>query len=146
MIEEIVAAGAEARVFIQTYNLEDARTVQRLHPELMISTSIREEADLHALEAAGVNLDRVIGHTGSREPEDPSLYRVLRDRGMYTMVGTLGEMDREAAAGNPELYPTLVRNGATIISTDRPVEASEAMESLLEPGPSVSRRISDSPH
>lgn len=134
MVDEIVAAGAEARVFIQTYSLDDARTVHRIHPGLVISTSIRKETDLEALERAGVELSQVIAHTGSREPEDPSLYRVLREHGMYTMVGTLGDMDREAAAGNPGLYPTLIRNGATIISTDRPVEASQAIEPVVDPG------------
>ena len=136
-IEEIVAAGAEARVFIQTYNLEDALRVHTLHPGLMMSTSIRTAADVAALQEAGIPLGNVIAHPGSREPEDPALYHLLRQEGMYTMVGTLGAMDREAAAGNPDVYRALLRNGATIISTDRPVEAAEAIQGMLPSGGGV---------
>ncbi len=133
-IEEIVAAGAEARVFIETYNLDDALLVHTLHPVLMMSTSIRTAADVTALQDAGIPLENVIAHTGSREPEDPALYDLLREHGMYTMVGTLGSMDREAEAGNPDVYRALLRNGATIISTDRPVEAAEAIRAMVGPG------------
>jgi len=133
MIDEIVIAGAEARVFIQTYNLEDALSVHRAHPGLMMSTSLRNLDDLAALEASGIPLENVIAHTGSREPEDPALYDHLRERRMYTMVGTLGGMDREAAAGNPGIYRSLLANGATIISTDRPVEVAQAIAGMLDP-------------
>lgn len=127
MVREIVAAGAEARVFIQTYNLEDALTVHALHPGLMLSTSIRTPEELDRIVESGLPLERIIAHTGSREPEDAALYDLLAARGRYTMVGTLGAMDREAAAGDPGLYRTLVRNGATILSTNRPVEVGEAL-------------------
>lgn len=133
VIKEIVAAGAESRVFIETYNLKDALLVHRLHPGLMMSTTVKRAEDLAALREAGVSLRNLIAHTGSQEPEDHALYGVLRDAGMYTMVGALGRMDREAAAGNADIYPALLRNGATIISTDRPVEAAAAIASLVDP-------------
>ncbi len=132
VIREIVAAGAESRVFIQTYNVTDALTVYRLHPQLMMSTSIKSADDLAALRKAGVPLENVIAHTGSQEPEDPALYDLLRDARTFTMVGTLGRMDRDAAAGNDGIYRALLRNGATIISTDRPTAAAAAIRGMID--------------
>lgn len=127
MINEIADADAEAFVFIQTYNLEDAERVHALNPDLMLSTLLRSPDELEQLIASPVPLNRVIAHTGSREPEDHALYEQLAAHDRYVMVGTLGELDAQAEAEGPHVYQTIVENGASIISTDRPIEAAEAL-------------------
>jgi glycerophosphoryl diester phosphodiesterase len=127
MIKEITDASAEAFVFIQTYNLEDAQRVHTLNHHLMLSTLIRTPAELEQLVASPVPLNRVVAHTGSREPQDHVLYKQLAGYERYVMVGTLGELDARAEAEGPHVYQTILENGASIISTDRPIEAAQAI-------------------
>lgn len=127
MIEELVDANATSFVFVQTYNLEDAERVHDLNSELMLSTLIRTPNELEQFIASPVPLNRMIAHTGSREPDDHALYEQLRARNRYVMVGTLGDIDEQAVVEGGHVYQTIVQNGASILSTDRPIEAAEAI-------------------
>jgi len=127
MINEITYASAEAFVFIQTYNLENAQRVHTLNPDLMLSTLIRTPGELEQLVTSPVPMNRVVAHTGSREPQDHALYEQLAGHARYVMVGTLGELDALAEAEGSHVYQTILENGASIISTDRPIEVAKAM-------------------
>ena len=132
VVAAVRAARAEARVVIIVYNEADAVEVARLAPELMMSVSADRAGEIATLMARGVRADRMLGFTGTREP-DRTLLNELRRVGVEPIVGTLGPAatrldERYLADGNGSEYAELIRGGAAIIATDRPVEALAALK------------------
>ncbi|GAA4455412.1 hypothetical protein GCM10023189_23180 [Nibrella saemangeumensis] len=110
-----------------TYNAIDAAKVYRLDPSLMISVNVRNRADYERLRELGVSDRNMIAFIGTREA-DPELYRFLHDKGIACILGTLGNLDKQAVAKGDYVYREFVRNGADILSTDRPLEVLKAVE------------------
>lgn len=130
VVEAVRGAGAEERVLIITYNLDDAIEVHRLDPRLMISVGIESQADVRTLEAAGIDLSRVLAWTGTREP-DAALNVALRQRGIEVLFGTLGgadSWDRRFAREGDIGYAAFAETGVDLIATDRPLEAFAAID------------------
>jgi len=127
LIEEY---SAENYAAVITYNVQDAQRVHRLNPELMLSVTIRQESDLADLQEAGIPVDRMVAFTGTSEAS-PQLYQQLHALDILCILGTLGRLDKQAAAEGEELYRQAIRNGVDILATDRPVEAAHAIRKLV---------------
>ena len=131
VVEAVRRAGAQSRVIVIVYSIEDAALVHRLDPTLMLSVSIDDRADVEALLAQGVDLSRVIAFTGIRAP-DPALYAALADYGIEVIFGTLGGADsfdtRFAASGDDSGYVDLQRQGVQIIATQRAAAAFDVLD------------------
>ena len=67
----------------------------------------------------------MIAFTGTSEPS-PDLYKMLHENGIQCILGTLGNLDKSANAKGDQLYNKFILNGADILATDRPLEASKA--------------------
>ncbi len=117
----------ENRAAIITYNAQDALTVHRLNPRLVISANMRNLEELERTLATGIPPKNLIAFVGTREP-DPALYERLRDLGIPAILGTLGNLDNMAIARGDHLYKQFVERGASILATDRPVEAYRALK------------------
>lgn len=128
--ERVVAAvrNADAADYaaVITYNATDALRLHRLAPELVISVNIRNRADYDRLRDGGIPDAKMVAFIGTREA-DPDLYRFLHERGIASILGTLGNLDRQAAARGDSVYRAFVRNGADVLSTDRPLEAHQVL-------------------
>ncbi len=128
--EKVVAAvrraGAADYAAVITYNATDAIRLHRLAPELVISVNIRTRADYERLREGGIPDDRMLAFVGTREAA-PELYRFLHEKNIACILGTLGNLDKQAAAKGDSTYRTFVRNGADILSTDRPLEAGKTV-------------------
>jgi len=138
VVDAVRAARAEDRAAIIVYNVRDATEVARLAPELMISVDTDRMGDAAVLEARGVRADRMLGFTGIAAP-DRALFAELRTKGIEPIFGTLGSRDRRLderymADGNGSEYADLVRDGAAIIATDRPVDALSALKQARRDG------------
>lgn len=140
-LEEVAAAvreaGAENSVLIITYSRADAARLQALAPELHLSASVRTQRDLAALRAAGVDLRRVMGWTGTEAP-DEGVFETLRAAGVEPSFGSLGPPgrrldDRYAAEGGAG-WVQLWRAGAAVVASDRPIEAFRAIDAADGPG------------
>jgi glycerophosphoryl diester phosphodiesterase len=131
VVEAVRRAGAQNRVIVIVYSIEDAALAHRLDPSLMLSVSIDDAADIEALRALGVDLSRVIAFTGTRQA-DPALYRMLAEAEIEVIFGTLGgaqSFDAQfAAAGDDSGYVGLQRQGVQIIATQRALAAFEALD------------------
>jgi len=130
VVNAVKTAGMENRALIVTYTLDDAKTVHALDPRLMISVTMEKPEDLAAARAA-LPLDRMLGWTGTRDPQ-ASLFAALRNAGVEPIVGTLGRPgvrldDVFLADGNPSEYVDLVRSGAVMIASDAAVAAQRAI-------------------
>ncbi len=129
IVEEVRETKSETHAALITYSFEAAKKLNRMAPELMLSVTIRNEEEIQRLEEAGIPWNRVIAFTGVAE-RTPEFNRALHDKGVFTILGVLGNLDKSAAARGDELYATFVQNGADILATDRPIEAAKAIQTL----------------
>lgn len=120
--EKIIAAirktKSETNAIVITYNANQAAKVHELAPDLMISATVKSPEDLERLNKMGVPNDKIIAFVGVSEPSK-SLYDHLHAKGISTILGTMGNLDRSARANNNKaVYSNLVANGADVLSTD----------------------------
>jgi len=107
---------------IITYNVQDAAKVHRLDSEVMISVTIRNTEEYQRHHDLGIPDNRMIAFVGTREP-NAELCRFLHEKGIRCILGTLGNLDKMAAARGDQVYKEFVKQGADIMSSDRPLEA-----------------------
>lgn len=129
IIEAVRAAGAEGNAVMISYSDEEAAAIAKLAPELMMTASARGDRDLAALEALGVDRTRIIGWTGTREPDPPAFERLVAE-GVEPAFGTLGRKgerldDQYWQDGDGTEYQRLVDDGVVLISTDEPVRVAD---------------------
>ncbi len=113
---------------IITYRIQDAKLVHDLDEEVMISVSAGNNGALEQIEKADLPAHKLLGFVGTRQPE-LAHYEKLKEKGIKTILGTLGNLDKSAVAkGDDSVYLTYIENGANIIATDRPLEVAKALE------------------
>lgn len=127
---EIRRQNAEDRVILIAYSLGSARKLHRLLPDAMISLSLESQSELNRAVAEGLPTNRLLGFTGTEAPRQ-RLFRILNDRNVEVIFGTLGRgdsIDHEIArSGAEERYADIAEQGVDIIATDRPLEAYAAL-------------------
>lgn len=127
VVEHVRKTKTENNVAIITYNAKDAALVNRLAPELMISVTIRNEAEYNQLHELDIPDNRMVAFVGVKAPES-ALYTFLHAKGIATILGTLGNLDKQAAAKGDMLYKEWTTAGADMLSTDRPLEVVRALK------------------
>ncbi|GAB4419966.1 MAG: hypothetical protein OHK0039_32960 [Bacteroidia bacterium] len=127
VIDAVRAADAADHVVVITYSLEDALRVHALAPDLVLSVSISSDSLLQRYLASPLPPAQMLAFTGTRLG-DAAHYRALRAAGIVPMLGSLGRIDREAAAQGTAVYDTALARGVGILATDRPVEAAAAVQ------------------
>lgn len=122
----------EDYVVVITYNVNDALSVHRLNKDLMISVSIRNEEEWRRMQTSGIPYDRMVAFTGTRlSPK--SLFETLHAENIPAILGTLGNLDQQAAAqGDSRTYAKFLDLGVDILATDRPLEAGKVTEAYKE--------------
>ncbi|MDB5021559.1 MAG: glycerophosphodiester phosphodiesterase [Pedobacter sp.] len=119
---------SESNSIVITYNANQAAEVHKLAPELMISASVRGKEDLERLNRMEVPNDRIVAFVGVSAPEK-SVYQYLHSQGISCILGTMGNLDKSAAANpNRKVYYNLVANGADILSSDSLAQAGNELD------------------
>lgn len=131
VIEAVRRCKAETYSIIITYNANQAKEVHELAPDLMISVSASSQEAYDRLKSVGVPDDRMVAFVGVREP-DSTYYTMLHDRKIMCILGTMGNLDRQAEAKGDKVYYDLISRGADILSTDRPVEAGKQLKIYID--------------
>ena len=122
---------AVAYAAIITYRIQDAELVHSLNADLMISVSAGDSGALEQINKSGIPVKNILGFVGTREP-DSTHYSKLKELGIKTILGTLGNLDKSAIAkDNDQIYLNYIRNGADIIATDRPLEVAKVLNSTI---------------
>jgi glycerophosphoryl diester phosphodiesterase len=124
IISHVRAAGAEQNTILITYNDNQAKEVARLAPDLMMTASIRSLEHQKELEAAGVDMTKVIAWMGINDP-NPRAFKAIGSRGIETAFGTLGRKgerldDIYLADGDASEFEDLYLGGLTLLATDEP--------------------------
>jgi glycerophosphoryl diester phosphodiesterase len=126
MVEAVRRNKAEAYSIIITYSATQAAEVYKLAPDLMISASIRSVADLERLNQLGIPNNRIVAFVGTSAPDKP-VYDYLHSKGIWCILGTMGNLDRSAKANGDKVYTDLVKGGADILSSDRGMESGSEL-------------------
>lgn len=129
VVEEVRETESEPFAALITYTFPAAKKLHSLAPELMLSVTIRNEDEIKRLEETGIPWSKVIAFTGISE-RTFEFNKALHDRGVFTILGTLGNLDQSAEARGNQIYGTFIQNGADILATDRPIEAAKVIQSL----------------
>jgi glycerophosphoryl diester phosphodiesterase len=137
VVAAVRSARAENRVVVIVYNTEDALTMQRLAPDLMLSVPADTVEALEATSSIRVNTKRLLGWTGTTDP-NPALNVALAGKGIEAMFGTLGNpatsWDGRFARDGDVGYTAFADTGVHVIATDRPLEAMRAIDDADGPG------------
>jgi glycerophosphoryl diester phosphodiesterase len=104
---------------IITYNLNQALEVYKLDSELLISVTIMQLADYERLHEAGIPDKNMIAFIGTREPK-AELIDFLHKKGIMTILGVLGNLDKKAESKGNDLYLNWLKTGVDVFATDRP--------------------------
>lgn len=128
VIEKVKQYKVESNSIIITYTANQAQEVHQLAPDLMISASVQKKSELKRLNSLGIPNNRIVAFVGVSAP-DKELYKYLHDKGITTILGTMGNIDKSSIA-NPakNVYYHLVSNGADILSSDNIAQAAEQLD------------------
>ncbi|WP_293303850.1 glycerophosphodiester phosphodiesterase family protein [Pedobacter sp. UBA5917] len=128
VIEKVRQYKVESNSIIITYTADQAKEVHQLAPDLMISASVQKKAELKRLNNLGIPDNRIVAFVGVTAP-DKELYQYLHSKGITTILGTMGNIDKSAIAAPAKMvYYHLVNNGADILSGDNLQQASEELD------------------
>ncbi|WP_296313796.1 glycerophosphodiester phosphodiesterase family protein [Winogradskyella sp. UBA3174] len=122
VIKAIRDAKAEDITIIITYNVSQAQSAYKLAPDLLLSVSARNDKEFNRLLETKIPTQNMLAFTGTRL-SDASLYERLHKEDMVCMLGTLGNLDRQAEARGDNLYNKWKNLGVDILATDRPFAA-----------------------
>lgn len=126
VIDAVKEANAEDIGIIITYDVAQAKTAYKLAPELLLSVSARNDEEFDRLLEAKIPTKNMLAFTGTRL-SNASLYERLHANEIVCILGTLGNLDKQAEARGNELYAKWKALGIDIIATDRPFEAFNAL-------------------
>ncbi|KKO90989.1 MULTISPECIES: glycerophosphodiester phosphodiesterase family protein [Sphingobacterium] len=131
VINAIRKQRAESSVVIITYSANQAAKVHSLASDIMISASVNNMEDLARLNEKDIPDNRLLAFVGTREA-DPALTKILHDHGIMCILGTLGNLDKQADKKGFQVYAGFIDRGADILSTDRPTEAGRALNFYIK--------------
>lgn len=131
VINTIRKERAESSVVVITYSANQAAKVHSLAGDLMISASVNNREDLSRLNEKDIPDNRLLAFVGTREA-DPNLTKILHDHGIMCILGTLGNLDKQADKKGFQTYAGFIDRGADILSTDRPAEAGRALNFYIK--------------
>lgn len=126
VINAIEAADAKDNCIIITYDVAQAQSAYRLAPNLMLSVSARNHKEFDRLLETDIPTENMIAFTGTRL-SNVSLYKRLHEEDIVCILGTLGNLDKQAEARGDDMYKRWKNFGIDILATDRPFEAFEAI-------------------
>jgi glycerophosphoryl diester phosphodiesterase len=126
VIKAINQANAKDNCIIITYDVAQAQSAYKLAPDIMLSVSARNHKELDRLLETEIPTENMIAFTGTRL-SNASLYKRLHDEDILCILGTLGNLDKQAEARGSHMYQRWKKFGVDIIATDRPFEAFNAI-------------------
>lgn len=124
VIDAIKNTHSENNVIVITYNANQARTFHRLNSSIWLSVSANSIEDILRLEEYSVSIDRILAFVGTSQPNSKTI-SYMNSKNIPIIIGTMGNLDKQAKTRGDKLYYDLFSKGIRVISTDRPKQALE---------------------
>ncbi|GAB3773236.1 hypothetical protein GCM10028818_14480 [Spirosoma horti] len=124
---------ADAFIMLTVHAPEQAQYYYKENKDRMFSVFIKSKQELEAYEKAGIPAANMIAYIGPTvKPENQELYRLLNARGIMCMISAASSYDK---LPNPEeraaAYQAIINDGASILESDRPIEAAASLKTGL---------------
>ncbi|MDO6596984.1 glycerophosphodiester phosphodiesterase family protein [Oceanihabitans sp. 2_MG-2023] len=126
VIDAIRAEKAEDVCLIITYSIEQAEKAHKLAPDLLLSVSARNDKELDWLLHTNIPTENMLAFTGTRLSPN-AFYKKVQSYGIKTILGTLGNLDKQAASKGDEPYKVWQEKGIDVFATDRPFAVAKAL-------------------
>lgn len=126
VIDEIRKEQAEDVCVIITYDLKQSQKAYNYAPEFLLSVSARNEKELDWLIHSNIPTENMLAFTGTRLSAN-EFYKKVHSYGIKTILGTLGNLDNQAAAKGDKMYQEWREKGIDIFATDRPFATAKAL-------------------
>jgi len=138
-VRKIEEHHAESYAMLIIYSLEDAEKCYRMNPNIMMELMIPDREAFHEVEKTRLPWDNIVAFVGHEAPKDKELLQMIHGKGASCIVGTSRNLDRELGADRvgertevENRYRKLLRFGADLIETDRPIEVGTLLNGGAE--------------
>lgn len=123
---------AEACVMITSHSAAHARFYLERNPEQIFSAHIRTREQFEEYEKAGIPFHQLMAYIGPHiKDENRELYRLLNAKGAMAMISSASTYDKLAdKEARREKYRAIIRDGASVLESDFPIEVAEAIREL----------------
>lgn len=116
----------EKQVVLVSYSVNQAKKLNQLAPEMYLSVSMRNEKEFEEMINSGIPTSKMVAFTGTkRSPK--SLFDKIHNENIMVIFGTLGNIDKSAAARGNKIYKELENEGVDIFATDRALEVFQTI-------------------
>ncbi len=125
---------ASAFVMLTVHSPAEALYYLKTNKNSMFSAFIKNKKDFDDYEKAGVPFNQLIAYIGPRvKPDNQELYAMLNAKGAMCMISAASSYDKlKSAEERKEQYRAIVKDGATVLESDYPIEAAEAIADLIK--------------
>jgi glycerophosphoryl diester phosphodiesterase len=98
------------------------------------SAFIRNMKEYEDYEKAGVPFNQMIAYIGPHvKPENKELYTLLNKKGTMCMISAASSYDKlKTAEERKAAYLAIAKDGASILESDLPIEAAEAVKEYAQ--------------
>lgn len=126
LIDEIRSNSMQNQVVLVSYSVGQAKKLNRLAPEMLLSVSMRNNREFEEMMNSGIPTDKMIAFTGTRR-SPKSLHDKIHEQNIMVIFGTLGNIDKSAEARGNNIYQELESQGVDIFATDRAIEVYQTI-------------------
>ena len=126
IVSTINQANMQNKVVLVTYTVGQAKKLNRIAPNMLLSVSMRNEREFNEMMNSGIPTDKMVAFTGTRR-NDKSLFDKIHEKDILVIFGTLGNLDKSAAAKGNQLYKDLEKDGVDIFATDRALDVQQTI-------------------
>lgn len=126
IVSTINQANMQNKVVLVTYSVGQAKKLNRIAPNMLLSVSMRNEREFNEMMNSGIPTDKMVAFTGTRR-NDKSLFDKIHQKDILVIFGTLGNLDKSAAAKGNQLYKDLEKDGVDIFATDRALDVQQTI-------------------
>ena len=138
---------AEAYAIVMAYTFDEAQIGYRLNKNILMQVFINSPEKVQEFDKTGVPWENIVAFVGHNMPDDPSLFKLIHQKGALCIVGTSRNLDPLLLSGGngkdiSEQYMKIYRAGADILETDIPVPLSKLIKNRLSSETYISKFLS----
>jgi len=124
---------ADAYVMLTVHKPSEAKYYLDDNKDRMFSAFIKSKKELEEYENAGIPFTQMIAYIGPLvKPENQELYTLLNKKGTMCMISAASSYDKSKdSLERKAAYRAIVKDGTSILESDYPIEAAEAIKDLI---------------
>lgn len=125
---------ADAFVMLTVHSAAEAKYYLSQNKNHTFSAFIRNRKEYEDYEKAGVPFNQMIAYIGPHvKPENKELYALLNKKGTMCMISAASSYDKlKTAEERKAAYIAIAKDGASILESDLPIEAAEAVKEYVQ--------------